>query len=72
MQRTCPECGRTLNTRIGKFEIEVWPRHKMATAWTKSGMPSEATGKDFAPGANYSAAMTHEIDCPNSGQPVQD
>lgn len=66
----CPECKREIVTTENRFGVWVYRRHKMATAWKKSGMVSQSVIDDLKPGHNAGAAFTHELDCPNSGQPV--
>jgi len=66
MTRTCPLCNRALETRSGKFGVEIWPKHKMAKIYK----PAEVTHRDFAPGYDPDRLPTHEMTCPNSGTPV--
>jgi hypothetical protein len=65
-KRTCPACGRLLETKLGKFDVEVWPQHKMAKIY----QPAEVTSADFAPGHDRDRLATHELSCPNSCKPV--
>ena len=68
---TCPQCRRELTPRKNKFGDPIYPRHKMARAWTRSGMPSASVADDLALGHNPAALYTYELDCPVSGQPVE-
>lgn len=67
----CPQCGREIKVRMTRFGDRVFARHKMGTAWTKSGMPSESVKADLTSPYNAGAPYTHEIDCPMSGQVIE-
>jgi len=68
----CPKCGRTVKTHLTRFQDRVYNSHKLATASDRAGRPTEATKADLTGPQNRSASYTYELDCPNSGQVVED
>jgi len=63
---TCPQCHRSITPRINRFGDVVYPWHKMATIYQASDEYR------WRPGINPAAAQINEIDCPMSGQVVED
>lgn len=61
--RTCPECGRTLNTTVNRFGVEMWPQHMHATYGDKTmSYWDNVDREDFR--------KDNKVPCPNSAQPV--
>lgn len=62
--RTCPECGRTLETTINRFGVEMWPQHKYGSIY-KDRSASWENNANREPGKR-----DWEVPCQNSAQPV--
>ena len=68
MKRTCPECGRTVETRVNRFKVECWPPHNLARL---SGQRQAEVNRILA--SNRTRQPDYhdwEIQCPRSGCPV--
>ena len=61
--RTCPECGRRLETCINRWKVEMWPAHK-AAAYADRTMDYEANIDRPA------GWRDNEVQCLNSAQTV--
>lgn len=68
--RTCPECGRELETRINKLEVEVWPMHKVVTL---NGKRLGELGVIYAENSQRPPGERDwELDCPLSCCPIDE
>ena len=66
--RVCPECGRTLETHLNRWRVEMWPQHNIATISNKrldEALEIFERDKGAAPGFH-----AWESRCVNSAQPV--
>jgi hypothetical protein len=67
---TCPQCHRTINTRVNRFGDECFRYHKMATIRDLEKLDSELK-QDYRVGYDESRYPLWQIDCPMSGMPVE-
>jgi hypothetical protein len=69
MLRTCPICGRVLDTRPqGRYKIECWPRHMLA-AYGRETTAQQMARQGLTRYENRGALADNELPCPNSGAP---
>jgi hypothetical protein len=68
MTRTCPECGRALETvKRGMFRIECWPTHDAR----RVGQLPSANERNAYRLDHEEGGYSNQTDrCLNSGQPV--
>lgn len=67
-QRTCPECGRVVETRVNRLKIETWPNHHVVSLSQTRGTERVRVWQENStrPPGN----CDWEIQCPMSGCPV--
>lgn len=61
--RTCPECGRWVQTYLNRFGVEMWQRHMHATY-------SDGTMNYWSNADREVGRRDNEVPCRNSAQPV--
>jgi len=67
--RTCPSCGRNLETvKRGPFRVECWPTHDAKPLTTSRLTPDE--WNQYHADHRMSNRSNQTDRCPESGQPV--